>query len=246
MKKTLLSIFLITVLGCSSNDENKEVIADKKLITEIELDVKNNMSETRNYFYTEGMLTKIRTIDHNKDIFEDVFNYKNNKIESITHLKNNLNIGSNSFYYENGLITRSESKEDNITFINSYIYDGVGSLKTIQETSGNKVIQQSSFEYKNTSLSGINTTIKNVNDPKGSLIYKATYESDSENSPYLNVYTKELINIWLPFPVQNVSTQTNSNGDVYTYEYIYENHKPIQVIEKLSGTSISKTTYIYE
>jgi len=248
MKKNILLFIAISIFGCSSDGESKPTPnpTTLKLVKEIETDLVTNKTETQNYIYTGDVLTQIELIESKGDTYKTEFIYTNNILEKLLYFKNGVSEGTNVFTYQNGLIFQSVSRENNIDFTHTYIYNNVNQLSVDQQVSFGKIDSQESRVYGNTASNGMNTTTVTYTDSKNVIQEKFVYESDFENSPYLGVYPAPYSKLLFPLAVQNVSKKTNKSGGVYTYEYIYENHKPIQAIEKYNGVSQTKTTYTYE
>lgn len=249
MKKNICLIIASTIFGCSSDNssETPNNITDKKLIREVETNLVTNNSQTINYSYNNNVVVQSEKIESNGNVVKIVYNYTDNRIVGLNYFRNNIANGTKTFQYdfENRLIMRSDSNEDNTPLTYAYAYNSISQLIVIQNLVSGNINSRRGFEYHNTQ-GVINSLTETHYNSANTIVQRIDYISDSANSPYLNMFPRAFNEISFRFSVQNISRKTMLNGDIYTYEYIYNNNRPIQVIENLNGTPINKTVYTYQ
>lgn len=250
MKKIIYLLITITILGCSSDNNSETPINNTsiKLVKEVELDLRTNKTQVMDYSYTEGILNKTEETESNGDIYKTLFNYENDKLKSLSYFTNGVLNGSKIFEYDNERKIRSSiSTEDNITFQEAYAYDNANNLIAIQNIESGKLQSQKLYSRNNSTINGQNSFTETYYDSSNNELQKILYESDLENNPYLEMFPSAYANITLQFSVQNIAKKTIFNGDISTYEYIYnKSHRPTQMIEKINGVAIKKTTFSYQ
>jgi|GEM_PF-3139681 len=250
MKKNILLFCIISFFGCSSDNEPELNIepTNARLVREVAVDLGTNKTQTMNYLYTGNLLSETEEIESDGSISKTVYNYENGILKSLNHYVNGKVKGSTTFDYNAEKLIRSKtSVEDNITFQYAYIYDGVKRLIGEQTLISGKLNSQKLYSHNNTALNGQNSFTETVYGSSNNVLFKKTYESDTENNPYFDILPSAYVKISIPFSVENLSKKTNLEGDVTTYEYIYNNnHRPTQMIEKINGVERVKTTFIYQ
>ncbi|MBF7090501.1 hypothetical protein IUY40_02935 [Flavobacterium sp. ALJ2] len=244
MKKIIYLFIAIISLSCTKEVDIEEPVnkAGLKLIKEVETNLITNKTQTKNYFYSGDILTKTEEIESNGDVFKNEYHYENGKVESISYFENGEADGTKYFYYSDGHIKNSIYLNDEELFWRNTFDNLTGMSKSIS----GKLISQTIYKQENTTIDGINSFTETIYSPTNIILQKTKYESDKENNPYFEMLPSTYTERYLAFSVQNVAKKTMLNGDVYTYEYIYNGHKPTQVIEKLNGVPQSKTTFVYQ
>jgi antitoxin component YwqK of YwqJK toxin-antitoxin module len=244
MKKIILAFILITIFGCSSDggSETPSETTKSKLIKEVETNLITDKTQTINYIYNGDILTQTEEIESNGDVYKNEYHYENNKVESISYFENGVANGTKYFYYSVGHIRNSIY----LNYEELFWENTTDNLTGISESESGKLISQTTYKRENTTIDGVNSFTETIYSPTNIILQKIKYESDKENNPYFEMFPSTYCERYLTFSVQNIAKKTMLNGDLYTYEYIYINHKPTQVIEKLNGVSQSKTKFTYQ
>lgn len=244
MKKIILLFIAIAIFGCSSdnNSDTPNNTTNTKLIKEVETNLITNKTQTINYIYNGDILTQTEEIESNGEVFKNEYHYENNKVESISYFENGVANGTKYLYYSDGHIRNSIY----LNYEELFWKNTTDNLTGMSESMSGKLIYQTTYKQENTTIDGINSFTETIYSPTNVILQKTKYESDKENNPYFETFPSTYAERYLTFSVQNIAKKTMLNGDVYTYDYVYNNHKPTQVIEKLNGVPQSKTTYTYQ
>jgi PBP1b-binding outer membrane lipoprotein LpoB len=234
MKRIILLFIAILIFGCSkdSDSENNGNVGGLKLIKIVETDLRNNSTETINFTYTNGVLSKSEAIESNGNVYKTEYIYENGKLKSENHFDNLIPSGTNTFTYTGNIVSSSLSFEDNQYFLHTYAYNSSNKLINAKQFQNNKLQDDKNFEHNSM---GNMTKIIYVTYNNYS-----TMEYDNYKNPYSLIYSEAILNT---FDEPGYSKNNVTRFDGVTYEYIY-NSNNYPVVKKCDG--VSKTTYTYQ
>ncbi len=230
MKKILLLLVAILIIGCSKEDDSTIILPDgeKVLVSKIEYYNSGNvLNSTTTFTYnSDGFISKSNGIHVNGFKDENNYIYDNKNIVKIISTDNETNKSSiDEFTYSDNVLVLKTDTDNNEINVIYFEYNSSGYLKTVKY----------SDETINYTYDLNNNVINN-----GS----ATYEYDNKND-----YSRFLApdNFYKIFRKSdhNITKETYPN-EVRTYEYIYlSNNYPSQITEKINGEvyQISKIYY---
>ena len=236
MKKTLF-LFILSILGCTSDDTSTVSETDLKLVKETI--VYANTTVTRNFIYENNLLSKItgNVIDSDQD--DETFTYSSGKLMKIKlYLRQNFDDparpvtlimsydGENIQSYTS---TFNDSSEPSKTITNTYV-NGRLDYQTLDN--GNQGFRHEYYE---------NGNLHKIKSGNSDIFIYNSY--DNKKNPYYLVYTDPYLRMQIYSPNNALNVSGNS---LETYEYEYNSYDyPTKVIKRVNGTIFSTTTYVY-
>lgn len=246
MKKilTTLSVIALVFTSCSKDDSPSEESNSGFLLTKTVETYDDGSTYTTNFTYNGNKLIKIDDSDGESETF--VYD-SNGKLVS----------GVEKYYNSNTLITGSVS----------YIYNGQNKLSSIAFSDGlhldyayniNGTVTEDNYDSNGNARTSIytflNDNIVSVTESSTGLpTYVTTFQFDSKNNPFKNVYKPyELFNNYFDFDfnVNNVTSSVYDNdvndyrSSTYTYLYNSNNYPTVRT-ETTGDGEVITTSYFY-
>ncbi|MVO09308.1 hypothetical protein GOQ30_09075 [Flavobacterium sp. TP390] len=237
MKKlfALLSAFTVVLTSCSSDDSSNE--SSTILVTKIIETYEDGSTYTENFYYNGNKLIKVEDSDGESETF--VYDSNGKLISGIEKYYDGSNLitGNVNYVYNAQNKLSSIEYHDNLHF--DYTYNSNGTI-TEDNYDSNGFADTFIYTFLNNNVVAIE---------ESSII--TTYQFDTKNSPFMNVYSPyELFRSYFDYDYNNATNKlyNNSTADSRssTYTYIYNSDNfPIKRTETTGDGEIIITEYFY-